>query len=75
MSSRWGYHVHSHVGRFRDLATVLDCFSKKVVGYALAEYMLTKLIITTRDMVTRTSTVRSGEMIFHSDRRSHYPFQ
>ena len=27
------------------LATVLDCFSKKVVGYAMAEHMRTELVV------------------------------
>jgi putative transposase len=54
------------------LATVLDCFSKKVVGYAMAEHMRTELVADALRMAARTVPFRPGETIFHSDRGCQY---
>ena len=54
------------------LATVLDCFSKKVVGYAMAEHMRTELVTDALRMAARNLQFRQGETIFHSDRGVHY---
>ena len=53
------------------LATVLDCFSKKVIGYAMADHMRTELVCDAIDMAHRNGAVRRGT-IFHSDRGSQY---
>ena len=50
------------------LATVLDCFSKKVVGYAMAEHMRTELVTDALAMAQRNGRIRPGVTIFHSDR-------
>ena len=50
------------------LATVLDCFSKKVVGYAMAEHMRTELVTDALAMAQRNGHIRPGVTIFHSDR-------
>lgn len=54
------------------LATVLDCFSKKVIGWAMADHMRTELVIDAMDMAVRNGHVRPGQTIFHSDRGSQY---
>jgi putative transposase len=54
------------------LATVLDCFSKKVVGYAMAEHMRTELVADALRMAARTVPFRPGATIFHSDRGCQY---
>ncbi len=54
------------------LATVLDCFSKKVVGYAMAEHMRTDLVTDALAMAARNGHIRSGTTIFHSDRGTQY---
>ena len=54
------------------LATVLDCFSKKVVGYAMAEHMRTSLVTDALQMAANNVTFTSGETIFHSDRGTQY---
>lgn len=54
------------------LATVLDCFSKKVVGYALAEHMRAELVSDALRMAARNLPLRRGVTIFHSDRGSQY---
>ena len=54
------------------LATVLDCFSKKVVGYAMAEHMRTELVTDALAMANRNGHIRPGVTIFHSDRGTQY---
>ena len=54
------------------LATVLDCFSKKVVGYAMAEHMRTELVTDALAMAERNGHIRPGVTIFHSDRGTQY---
>ena len=54
------------------LAVVLDCFSKKVVGYAMADHMRTSLVTTALAMAARNGHIRRGVTIFHSDRGAQY---
>lgn len=53
------------------LATVIDCHSRKVVGWAIANHMRTELIIDALDMALKTRNPAAG-VIFHSDRGSQY---
>jgi putative transposase len=57
------------------LATVLDCFSKKVVGYAMAEHMRTELVTDALAMADRNGHIRPDVTIFHSDRGTQYTSQ
>lgn len=57
------------------LATVLDCFSKKVVGYAMAEHMRTELVTDALAMARRNGHIRPGVTVFHSDRGTQYTSQ
>ncbi|WP_442942818.1 IS3 family transposase [Nocardia sp. NBC_01503] len=54
------------------LATVLDCFSKKVIGYAMAEHMRTELVTDALRMASRTVEFVPGITVFHSDRGTQY---
>ena len=54
------------------LATVLDCFSKKVVGYAMAEHMRTELVTDALRMAARNLPFQRGETIIHTDRGVQY---
>jgi len=54
------------------LATVLDCFSKKVVGYAMANHMRTSLVTEALQMAANNVGFTAGETIFHSDRGCQY---
>ena len=54
------------------LTTVLDCCTKKVVGYAVADHMRTSLVCQAIDMAVRRCPVEKGVTIFHSDRGSQY---
>jgi transposase InsO family protein len=53
------------------LATVIDCHTKKVVGYAMNDNYKTPLIIEAVRMAARNLTFARGA-IFHSDRGSNY---
>jgi len=55
------------------LATVLDCYSRRLVGWAIADHMRTELV---EDALTAAAATRGGSdglagAIFHSD---HRPF-
>lgn len=54
------------------LATVLDCFSKKVIGYAMSKHMPTSLVIDALDMAARNGHIRAGVTIMHTDRGCQY---
>ncbi len=54
------------------LATVLDCFSKKVVGYAMDSTMTADLVIEALDMAAHRVHITSKVSIFHSDRGTQY---
>lgn len=54
------------------LATVLDCFSKKVVGYAMDSTMTADLVIDALDMAANRVEFTPGVSIFHSDRGTQY---
>jgi transposase InsO family protein len=53
------------------LATVIDCHTKAVVGWAMDDNYKTPLISAAIDMAVRNHTVQS-RAIFHSDRGSNY---
>ncbi len=57
------------------LATVLDCYSKKVVGWAMADHMRTSLVTDALGMAVKNGRVRTGVTIFHSDRGTQYTSQ
>lgn len=53
------------------LATVIDCYSKMVIGYAMADHMRTSLVTDALDMARANHGLAEG-CIFHSDRGSQY---
>ncbi len=53
------------------LATVIDLYSRKVVGYAIADHMRTELITDALDMAIAARHPGPG-VIFHSDRGTQY---
>lgn len=56
-------------GEFLHLATVLDCFSRKVVGWSIAVHMRTGLVA---DALQMAASMRGGQdgAVFHSDHRA-----
>lgn len=53
------------------LATVIDCYSKACIGYAMADHMRTDLVIAALDMAARNYPLTDG-VIFHTDRGTQY---
>ena len=64
-------YIHTREG-FVYLATVMDCYSKRIVGYAMAEHMRTELVQNALEMAVRNCRTVKGVTIFHSDRGSQY---
>ncbi|WP_242609064.1 IS3 family transposase [Actinomadura formosensis] len=56
---------------FLYLATVIDCHSKMVVGWAMADHFKTSLITAALDSAAGSIRIEEG-CIFHSDRGSNY---
>ena len=58
-------------GKFLYLATVIDCFSRRVAGWSIAEHMRTDLIA---DALTAAARLRGSlaGAIFHSDHGAQY---
>jgi putative transposase len=50
------------------LAVVLDVFSRKVVGWALADHLRAELALTALDRALRSRRVVAGGLVHHSDR-------
>jgi len=63
-------YIHTWAG-FLYLATVIDCYSKKVVGWSIADHMRTELVADALRNAA-ASTVIEDQAIFHSDRGSVY---
>jgi putative transposase len=53
------------------LATVIDCYSKMVIGWSMADHYKTSLITTALDSAAGTIDIQPG-CVFHSDRGSNY---
>ncbi|WP_405493042.1 IS3 family transposase [Streptomyces sp. NBC_00096] len=58
-------------GKFLYLATVLDCFSRKVVGWSIADHMRTGLVADALRMAGSTRGSLDGA-VFHSDHGAQY---
>jgi len=57
---------------FAYLAVVLDAFSRRVVGWALAEHLQASLALAALDMALGRREVVPGELVHHSDRGVQY---
>jgi transposase InsO family protein len=53
------------------LATVIDCFNREVVGYAMASHMRTELVTEALDMAARNHHLEP-DCIMHTDRGTQY---
>ena len=54
------------------LATVIDGFSRRMVGWAVADHMREDLVIDALQMAVANRRPGEGRVIFHSDRGSQY---
>lgn len=58
-------------GEFLYLATVIDCFSRRVAGWSIADHMRTDLVADALTMAAATRGSLAGA-IFHSDHGAQY---
>lgn len=63
-------YIHTWQG-FVYLATVIDCYSKKVVGWSIADHMRTELVADALRNAAATTRIEP-DAIWHSDRGSVY---
>jgi putative transposase len=63
-------YIHTWQG-FVYLATVIDCYSKKVVGWSIADHMRTELVADALKNAAATTRLEP-DAIWHSDRGSVY---
>jgi transposase InsO family protein len=54
------------------VAAVLDCFSRKIVGWAMADHMQTDLVSDALTMALRQRRPDGGKLLHHSDRGVQY---
>jgi putative transposase len=54
------------------LATVIDGYSRKVVGWSIATHMRTELVTDALTMAIQNRRPEPGQVVFHSDRGSQY---
>jgi transposase InsO family protein len=54
------------------LATVIDGYSRKVVGWSVADNMREEMVIDALAMAARNRNPGIGDVVFHSDRGSQY---
>jgi putative transposase len=57
---------------FAYLAVVLDAFSRRVVGWAMAEHLRAELALSALDMAIGDRHVTPGELVHHSDQGVQY---
>lgn len=50
------------------LATVIDAFSRKVVGWSVDDHMRTSLVVDALDAAITTRNPHIGQAVFHADR-------
>jgi putative transposase len=53
------------------LATVIDCYTKACIGYAMADHLRTESVVDALTMAARNYPLAEGA-IFHSDRGTQY---
>jgi len=63
-------HIHTWQG-FIYLATVIDCYSKKVAGWSIADHMRTELVADALKNAAATTLIEP-DAVFHTDRGSVY---
>ena len=54
-------------GRWMYLATVIDVYSRRLIGYSMADYMRADLVIDALNAAVRTRGGRVHNVVFHSD--------
>lgn len=64
-------YIHTMTG-WVYLATAIDGYSRKVIGWAVADHMREDLVCDALKMAIRSRRPKNGEVIMHTDRGSQY---
>jgi putative transposase len=64
-------YIETHQG-WLYLAVVLDLFSRKIVGWSMADHMRTNLVLTALEAALGQRIPAQSGLVFHSDRGSQY---
>jgi transposase InsO family protein len=64
-------YIHTMTG-WAYLATVIDGFSRRMVGWAVGSHMREELVIDALKMAIANRRPEQGQVVFHSDRGSQY---
>lgn len=64
-------YIRTHAG-WLYLAVVLDLYSRRVVGWSMAEHMRTELVLNALGMALGSRSPHPDGLVFHSDRGSQY---
>jgi putative transposase len=64
-------YISTHQG-WLYLAVVLDLFSRKVVGWSMADHLRTELVLTALEAALGQRIPAQSGLVFHSDRGSQY---
>jgi putative transposase len=64
-------YIHTISG-WAYMATVIDGYSRKVVGWSVARHMREGLVLDAMKMAVRSRRPAAGEVVFHSGRGSQY---
>ena len=67
-------YIHTISG-WAYMATVIDGYSRKVVGWSVASHMREGLVLDAMKMAVRSRRPGAGEVVFHSDRGSQDGFK
>ncbi|HEY3316575.1 MAG TPA: IS3 family transposase [Bacillota bacterium] len=54
------------------LATLMDCYARRIVGWSMADHLRTELALSALDMAIRRRRPRPGELVHHTDRGCQY---
>ena len=65
-------YVDSDEGGFHIIATVIDGFSRQVIGWAVADHMREQLVLDALRMAVARRRPRQGQTVMHTDRGSVY---
>ncbi len=64
-------YIRMHKG-WLYLAVIIDLFSRRVVGWSMAEHMRTELVLNALGMALGSRSPHPDGLVFHSDRGSQY---
>ncbi|HZA79600.1 MAG TPA: IS3 family transposase [Acidimicrobiales bacterium] len=68
----WRHHLHPHRGGLAVPGQVIDLFSRRVIGWGVADHLRTPLVASALGMAVATRGGQVDGVVFHSDRGCQY---